>query len=69
MRLKFEKVFVHVSIRAPVRGATCLLAAVFGVTFVSIRAPVRGATMHDAMELTAASLFRSAPPCGGRPWG
>ncbi len=54
-----------VSIRAPVRGATRRKSRQHGGVPVSIRAPVRGAT-KKADVLKTETLFRSAPPCGGR---
>ena len=57
---------VHVSIRAPARGATRPRGSHLRRVHVSIRAPARGAT-QPARQRQPASRFQSAPPHGGRP--
>ena len=48
LTLLLHLLFVVVSIRAPARGATCVMLMVLGsVQMVSIRAPARGATIES----------------------
>ncbi len=54
-----------VSIHAPARGATAMLAEIGGHGGVSIHAPARGATKVTAKRFTSLE-FQSTPPRGGR---
>ena len=56
----------HVSIRAPMQGATTGSGLAGASNSVSIRAPMQGATRR-AGGRERRSWFRSAPPCRGRP--
>ena len=56
----------HVSIHAPVWGATRPGLNLSAGDSVSIHAPVWGATLSTSNNSVARMLFQSTPPCGGR---
>ena len=56
---------IHISIRAPARGATVSDVPPVSIIVISIRAPARGAT-HLSTSSFSLSLFQSALPRGER---
>ena len=57
---------IHISIHAPLRGATKILSLSSPSNQISIHAPLRGAT-SPVVDTTAAVTFQSTLPCGERP--
>ena len=58
---------IHISIHAPLRGATKILSLSSPSNQISIHAPLRGAT-SPVVDTTAAVTFQSTLPCGERPF-